>query len=138
MGTEENIQVVKAAYAAFGRGDIQALLGMLTEDVEWRFPGEGLPLSGVYRGHDGVARFFKNLDQDSQMVGFEPREFLTSGGRVVALGWYRGKIKATGQTFESEWAMAFTVRDGKIARFQEYVDTQVLAAAHVPAAKAAT
>ena len=64
MGTEESLRVVKDGYAAFGRGDIQSLLGMLSDNVEWQIPGEGLPLSGTYRGRDGVGQFFQKLSQD--------------------------------------------------------------------------
>ena len=58
MSTEESVQVVKDGFAAFGRGDIQGLLGLLSEDVEWHIPGEGLPLAGTYRGRDAVGQFF--------------------------------------------------------------------------------
>ena len=36
-----------------------------------------------------------------------------------------------GRTFDNRWAMTFTVRDGKITKFEEYADTQALAAAHL-------
>ena len=61
MGTQENLQVVKEGYAAFGRGDIPGLLALMAEDMEWHHPGPGLPLAGTYRGHDGVANFFQKL-----------------------------------------------------------------------------
>jgi len=39
-------------------------------------------------------------------------------------------VKITGRTFNNRWVMAFTARDGKITQFEEYADTQALAAAH--------
>ena len=138
MTTEENVQLVKNAYAAFGRGDIQGLLGMLSDDVEWDIPGEGLPISATYRGHDGVGSFFQKLGQEADLLVFEPREFVAQGDHVLVIGWERGKIKATNRAFEVNWVMAFTVRGGKIAKFREYTDTQAIAAAQAPAAKAAS
>ena len=67
MSIQENVQIVKGGYAAFGRGDIQGLIAMFAEDVEWITPGEGLPWAGTYRGHAAVADLFQKV---SQMVEF--------------------------------------------------------------------
>lgn len=57
--SDQNVQVVKNAYAAFGRGDIQTILNNLTHDVEWVLPGEGeIPQAGVYDGKKGSAVSF--------------------------------------------------------------------------------
>ena len=59
MAEQDNIKVVQEAYASFGRGDIEALLGSLDENVEWVLPGEGLiPQAGTYRGRDVWRVFF--------------------------------------------------------------------------------
>jgi ketosteroid isomerase-like protein len=49
---------------------------------------------------------------------------------VIALGDYCWRIKSTGQFYESDWAHAFGIRNGKISSFQEYVDTYAWAAAY--------
>ena len=59
MGVQENVQIVKDGYVAFGRGDIQCLLALFAGDIEWIVPGEGLPLAGTYRGHAGMADFHR-------------------------------------------------------------------------------
>ncbi len=137
MGMQENVQVVKNAYAAFGRGDIPGLLSLLAEDVVWDIPGEGLPLAGTYRGRDGVANFFQKLTQEAEVLDFQPREFVADGDRVLVVGWERMKVKATGRGAESDWVMAFTIRNGKIATFREYADTKAIADAHASSAAAA-
>jgi uncharacterized protein len=137
MGTQENVQVVKDGYAAFGRRDIPGLLALLAEDVEWQIPGTGMPLAGIYRGRDGVASFFQKLANEAEFLEFEPREFVAEGDRVLVVGWERGKMKASNRSFEADWIMAFTVRNGKIATFREYTDTQALASAREPAVRAA-
>ena len=137
MSENENVKIVQDAYAAFGRGDIPALLESLTENVEWQVPGEEvIPQAGTYHGHDGVARFFENLAQHTEFLAFEPREFVAQGDRVIALGWYRGKATATGRTFESQWAMSFLLRDGKVLSFQEFSDTSTIGKALAASAAA--
>jgi uncharacterized protein len=137
MSTQESLQVVKEGYAAFSRGDIPGLLALMAEDVEWQIPGAGLPLAGTYRGRDGVANFFQKLAADSEILDFQPREFIAEGDRVLVVGWERAKVKATNRTVELDWVMSFTIRNGKVAIFREYTDTKALAAAYGSTAAAA-
>jgi ketosteroid isomerase-like protein len=95
-----------------------------------------IPQAGLYHGRDGVARFFQTLDQTTEFSAFEPRQYVAQGDRVIALGWYAGKAKATGRSFESQWAMSFVLRDGKVLKFQEYTDTGAIAPAFAASAAA--
>ena len=126
MSEAQNTKVVQDAYAAFGRGDIPALLGFMTDDIHWR-PVIGtaghVPFSGERKGKAGVAEFFKQVSDAEDFQQFEPREFVAQGDKVVALGHYRAVTKATGKTFESDFAMVFTLRGGKVATFQEFTDS---------------
>jgi ketosteroid isomerase-like protein len=138
MSAQENVVVVQNAYAAFARGDIQTILGSLTDDVEWVLPGEGLiPQAGTYRGLEGVGRFFQLLSQTTEFSALEPREFIADGDRVIVLGFYRGKAKDTGRGFEAQWAMSFTLRSGKVASFREYTDTATIGRAYAERGAAA-
>jgi uncharacterized protein len=103
MSVQENVQIVKEAYAAFGRGDMQGLLALFAEDIEWISPGEGLPLAGTYRGLTGVADFFQKISEMLEFSLFEPREFVAQGDRVLVVGFDRGRVKATNRTFEGHW-----------------------------------
>lgn len=55
MSIEKNIQTVKVFFAAIGRADRQALVALVTEDIEWIIPGEDWPLAGTRNGHAGLA-----------------------------------------------------------------------------------
>jgi uncharacterized protein len=131
MAEPENVQLVQAIYAAFGRGDIPAALDALTEDVEWREPGpsEVLPWAGLRRGRGQVGQFFRALDDAEEVQQFEPQEFIAQGDRVVVLGHERCRIKSTGRSYDNHWAMVFTLRDGKVATFRAYHDTAAMIAA---------
>ena len=73
--------------------------------------------------------FFEALAASIEVRSFEPREFLAQGERVVALGRWAGQVKATGREYASEWAMAWTVKDGRVTAFRSYEDTHAMAAA---------
>ena len=131
MSEQSNIQVVQAMFGALGRRDIQGVLDRLSDDIEWKIAGPSeLPFAGTHRGRDEVAKFFQTFGQAAEFEVFEPQAYFAGGEKVVVLGHERQRIRATGQAVETEWAMAFVVRDGKIARFHNYVDTHALATAH--------
>jgi len=127
MSTQENVQIVKNFFAAMGRGDMQALLALCAEDIEWIIPGEGWPLAGTYRRHAGL----EDLLQKSEMLetSTEPHEFVAQRDRVLVIGFAKGKIIATNKTFKDDWVFAITVQNGKLTNIREYIDTQALARA---------
>jgi uncharacterized protein len=127
MSIQENVQIVKDTFAAFGRGDMQGVLALLAEDIEWITPGEGLPFAGTHRGQAGVADFFQKISEMFEISLLETREFVSQGDRVLVVGFDRGRVKATNRTFEGHWVFAFTVRNGKVTNVREYIDTLVLA-----------
>src|SRR5271170_3344153 len=100
MSAQENVQIVKDAYAAFGRGDSQGLLALFAEDIQWITPGEALPWTGTYRGQAAIADFFQKISETMEFSSFEPREFVAQGDRVLVVGFDSGRVKATNRTFE--------------------------------------
>lgn len=128
MSEQDNLRLVQDGYEDFSRGDIQTLLAKFAEDIEWIVPGSN-PLSGTYKGRSSVGEFFKRLSDLTEISAFEPREFIAQGDEVVVLGRETGRVKATGRGFQTDWAMAFTTRNGKIVRFQQYLDTASVDAA---------
>jgi ketosteroid isomerase-like protein len=129
MSIEKNVQVVKDFFAAIGSGDKQRLLALVAEDIEWIVPGENWPLAGTHRGHAGLADVLQKASQEIEMTHTKPPEFVAQRDRVLVIGVATGKIKATNKAFKDEWVFDITVRDGKLTRIQEYIDTQALARA---------
>ena len=129
MSIEKNVQVVKDFFAAIGSGDKQRVLALVAEDIEWIVPGEGWLLAGAHRGHAGLADVLKKASEEIEMKYPKPPEFVAQGDRVLVIGVATGKIKATNKAFKDEWVFDITVRDGKLTRIQEYIDTQALARA---------
>ena len=128
MSIEKNIQIVKDFFAAMGRGDREALLALVAEDIEWIIPGERWPLAGTRRGHAGLTDLLATASKTLETTT-EPREFVAQGNRVLVVGFAKGKVKATNKTFKDDWIFAITVRDGKLTSIREYIDTQALAQA---------
>jgi uncharacterized protein len=128
MNTDKNVQTVKDFFAAIGRGDREGLLALVAEDIEWIIPGEDWPLAGTRRGYAGLADLLETASKTMETFT-EPREYVAQGDRVLVVGFARGKVKATNRTFEDHFVFAITVRDGKLTKIREYIDTQALARA---------
>ena len=131
----QNTKVVQDAYAAFARGDMQALLGCFADDIVWNAvygTGPHVPTSGERRGKAAVAEFFKQVAANVNFSAFEPKEFVAEGDKVVALGHYTATTPV-GKSFDADFAMVFTLRNGKVVRFQEFSDSAGINAAYVAA-----
>ena len=128
MNERTKVGVVQQGYEAFGRGDIPAVLDLLTEDVEWTLQGPSvIPFAGTFRGREGIEEFYSLVGETLEFEQFEPREFVAQGDMVVVVGYERSVVKQTGRRFEQEWAHVYTFRDDKIAtgRFFENTAAEV-------------
>lgn len=130
MTERANLDIIEEAYAAFGRGDIEAVMSVedpLTE-LEISGPAE-IPWAGSFRGHDGARTYFAAIAAEAEFDVFEPHTFVAQGNAVVVLGFERVRSRRTGRSYENHWVHAFTLADGKIVKFREYCDTATVAAA---------
>ena len=137
MNPQDNVKIAQQAYADYEAGNISSLLKLVSDNVEWILPEvPGVAVSGTRHGRDGVADFFRTLNESQEAVIFEPRQFIAQGDKVVVLGHYSFRVKGTRQQFESDWAHVFTILNGQITRFQEFTDTAAVAVAYRKAAAA--
>lgn len=127
MSEQDNLAIVRRGYEAFGRGDIDELLSLLNEEIDWFSPGPSdLPTAGHRRGHQQVRQFFGSVKELFDFERFEPQTFIADGDTVVVLGEDSVIVKGTGKNVTESWAHVFTVKDDKIVRFQEYIDTAAI------------
>jgi len=127
---QENVQLVQQIYAAIGRGDIPEVIGMMADDVEIHLPGPSeIPFAGTFTGHEGVGQFFQAIGANADILQFEPREFIAQGDHVVVLGHERLTGKSTGRSWDTDWAMVWMIRDGKVTSLREFHETSAIAAA---------
>ncbi|SFD82126.1 nuclear transport factor 2 family protein [Massilia yuzhufengensis] len=123
MHEQQNVELVQQCYADYGNGDIDHLLGCMTPDVDWEVASvPGVEFSGKRQGCDKVREFFRLTSEQQTIRSFTPHEFIAQGDKVVVLGHGAWTATGTGLDFESDWVHVFTLRDGKIAAFREFMD----------------
>ena len=111
--SEQQIDVVRSLYAAFGRGDLEGILAPLDPQVSWRTPGApDLPTAGLRQGIPAVREFFGLLLSTFDIADFQPRDFLAAGDKVVVLGTSREGPKGSGRLVDFRWVHVFTFKNG--------------------------
>ena len=121
--SEQNVELVKSVYGAFARGDVPAVLGAFADDIEW-YEAEGMPYGGLHHGGEAVAQnVFGPITEDVEGFAVVPEELIGSGGTVAAVVRYTGTGKATGKALDLPAVHVWDIRDGKLARFRQFIDT---------------
>jgi ketosteroid isomerase-like protein len=114
--SRENVEVVRRAFAAYARGDVEAMLEEVDQEVQWKQIEEPEP---VY-GRDGVREAVRRWDETWDNLQAEVEEYIDAGECVVALIRFRGLGRTSGVPVEMASYHLFTVRNGKVARMFEY------------------
>lgn len=118
-----NLNIIQGAYEAFAKGDVPAVLGLMDANIVWK-EADGFPLAGTYHGPQGVLEgVFMRLGAEWDGFVVAPAEFIDGGDTIVVVGKYSGTYKATGKSFQADFAHVWKLRDGKVVRFVQYVDT---------------
>jgi uncharacterized protein len=107
-----NADTARAAYEAFGKGDLDALREMFAEHAEWVTSDE-LPTGGHTAGRDAIMENFSQLPSYWTDFNVEPEEFIDCGDSVVVRGTQRAS--GEGGSFEAPFLHLMRFRDGKVA-----------------------
>ena len=115
-----NVDTARAAYEAFGKGDMDTLREMFADDAEWLTSDE-LPEGGLNSGRDAIMENFSRLPDYWSDFSVEPEEFIDAGDDVVV----RGTQRATGEggSFEAPFLHLMRFRDGEITRGEFHSDS---------------
>jgi ketosteroid isomerase-like protein len=129
--SEENVEIVRRAFEAFTRGDIEAVLRMCDEDVVVTQAQELPGVPPPQRGHEGVLIAFAYWPQQWDDYRIEIRGVIADPGDHVVVGTREsGRGKQSGVDVVAEFTFLFTVRDKKITELRTFVqEDQALEAA---------
>ena len=124
-----NVEIVKGVYEALSRGDVPQVLAAMDPKIEW-YEAEGnpyMPSGEAWLGPDAVLNnLFMRLGTEWDGFAVHPLVYHDAGDSVVVEGRYSGTHKVTGKMMNPQVCHVWTVRHGKVAKFQQYVDTAQL------------
>jgi uncharacterized protein len=121
---EANIKTVKGIYDAFGRGDVDAIVDQLTDDVDWAVePNGSAPWNGLRRGTAQVAEFFTALGENVEVTEFAPLAFASNEADVMVVIRYAVRVPTTGKSGTMDLHHWWRFRDGKVCFVRGTEDT---------------
>ena len=119
--SQENVEIVRDAAAAFNRGDLDAWLEYWTDDIDYRAVEGALDDRGPMHGKDAVRAYFQDWLDTFDDLKAEPRELIDAADeQVVTVLRFGGRAKLSGVEADLTFAVVYTLRDGKVARGREY------------------
>lgn len=121
--SQQDVEIVEAAFEAFGRGDWGALMGRLDPEIEWVTTGQFVG-GQVYRGHAGVREFLDTLAGEFDEFHAEPENFARAADFVVADTRVSGLGKRSGVAVELQFSVVVSVRDGRIVHVRNFLERQ--------------
>lgn len=121
-----NVALLQGLYDAFSRGDVPVVLGAMSPDINWH-QAEGNPYNpsgSAWIGPDAVLNnLFVKLATEWDAFSVHPKRFLGAGDSVIVEARYTGTYKPTGKRMDAQVCHVWDVKDGKITKFQQYMDT---------------
>ena len=119
--SQENVDVVRAQFAAFGRGGLEAVTRFWNPDIEWRAIEGALDDVGLMRGEDAVRRYYQDWIDTVDHLQVEVVEVIAEGGeQVVVVVRNSGRGRVSGAPSTGRYYVACIVRDGRIVSGREY------------------
>jgi ketosteroid isomerase-like protein len=122
--SQQNVEIVHRAYAAFNRRDVVAL-DELTDPgwvMDWsRSIG---PQQGVYRGREGVTAWIAAIQEAFESFEVSPVECIGSGSRIVVPTHVKGKGRGSGAAADARGTTLWELRDGKVVKMTLYQSRQ--------------
>jgi uncharacterized protein len=120
--SEENVEVVRTAFAAFDRGDIEAVLRLCADDIVITQPPELPGVSPEQHGHRGVLEAFAIWPEQWEDYRTEIlRISAAPADRVFVTTRTRGRGRQSGVEVEMDISFAFTIRDARIREMRIFV-----------------
>jgi uncharacterized protein len=131
MTEHSNSALIRKLYSAFGSGDVQTILNNVSADAEWINHGpDTIPYAGARKGTAQIREFFQAIADSTTGAKVTPKDFVEQGDVVVATGRYTATVQNTGAEIDTAIAHFFTVRNGKVVRWEGFSDTAHVEHAH--------
>ncbi|MGN6532371.1 MAG: nuclear transport factor 2 family protein [Ginsengibacter sp.] len=122
----EALKTVEKMFAAFGSGDLEKFKQTVTEDTIWIYHGTTEIPNPIFEGTEKAAIFLNSILKKTEVLSFEPQQFICDDNMVVVLGQEHQRVKASGQELKQKWVQVYTVENNLITRMEEFATSEVV------------
>lgn len=120
-----NLEIIRSTYEGkTSEENGRNLAKHVAENISWT-EAKGFPYAGTYVGLASITKnVFSRLGSEWIDYKFSPEGYVANEDKVVAYGTYSGTYKVTAKYFEARVAHLWTLKDGKIISFEQFVDSK--------------
>jgi ketosteroid isomerase-like protein len=116
--------VIEKMFSAFSSGDIEKLVDTVSNDTVWIYHGTQIIPKGAFEKKAGVRAFFTNILERTEIINFEPQQYIVEGNMVVVLGQEHQKVKRSGRELMQKWVQIYTVENELITKMEEFATSE--------------
>jgi uncharacterized protein len=116
-----DVEIVRAAFAAFGRGDVDAVLANCDPEIVVRDPAR---TGQTFRGREDLRRFWDEWFENWDEYRVEPQEFVEAGGEILVRARQVGRGKLSGIEIDDDLYQVFRVRNGRLVEYRLYTERE--------------
>ena len=116
----DDLAVVRSAYEAFGRGDLDALMPLLHPEIEWRTTAQ-IPFEGTYRGIDEFLHAMSEWTEPFDDLTTTVEEVIDVGDRALVRHRMQGRGRDSGAAVDLVLWQLVSVRDGQLVAMHDYI-----------------
>jgi uncharacterized protein len=111
-------RVLRSGWAAAPRKDWELMFARYSPEVVWEIPEEfqTLGFAESYHGHEGLVQGLERFSEAFESWELRPDRALDFGDRVLALGSFRGKARASGVEWQQKFSQLVTLENGLVVR----------------------
>lgn len=99
-------------------------MATVSDDTVWIYHGTQIIPAGTFEKKEGVRTFFSNIMERTEIINFEPIQYIVEGNMVVVLGKEHQKVKRSGRELKQKWVQIYTVENGLITRMEEFATSE--------------
>ena len=119
MGASENAAIMRRAYEAFNRGDMDTLIDLFDESVVWHLPGRS-SMADDYQGREAILAYFGQLGQETEGTFRAQLERLLADDDDRVVGIQRSTADRNGKHLDVGNCIVFQLKDGRIIDGREH------------------
>lgn len=116
--------VVERMFKAFSNGNVDEFVATVSDDTLWIYHGTQIIPKGSFEKKEGVRAFFTNIQEKTEIINFEPIQYIVEGNMVVVIGREHQKVKRSGRELKQNWVQIYTVENELITRMEEFASSE--------------
>jgi uncharacterized protein len=118
--------IVEKMFSAFASGDVEKFLETVSADTVWIYHGTQIIPKGTFEGTEGARTFISNILNNTEILNFEPQQYICEDDTVVVLGQEHQRVKKSGKELKQKWVQIYAVQNNLITRMEEFATSEVV------------